>query len=222
MVDVFRGFEGGGGDLIWVPVRYTAWSAARVKVGVDRQPADERLRTRSPYLRAFVSAARAWTIWKNTSVEMSVDGDNHHYRISGRVCRGSTPGCDARLAKEVFDDVNDNDIPFTFDDETTGPRNLLLVFPIRHDVSENELKTINKTLPGHPLHPKGGDSATVTHQVDFETGDLRYHVTGKGDGPFPFLNNALGVPLFLPGVYQALWKAQSRMARRTRAGGAGQ
>ena len=98
---------------------------------------------------------------------------------------------------------------------------LLGVFPIWHEAEPEELRTVNKTEPGHPFHPPRGDPATVTHQVEWDGNVLRYRVTGTGDGPLPVLNNALGVPLFLPGVYETLWRAQSRAARRVRAAGGG-
>ena len=77
----------------------------------------------------------------------------------------------------------------------------------------DELETVNATVKGHPFHPRTGFPATVTHKVHWEDSDLRYTVTGEGDGPFPLINNVVGVPLFLRSSVWTLWKAQYRLAQ---------
>ena len=81
VVDVFWGSDGVGGHLRRVPVRHTAWSAARVRAGVDRQPADEPLLTGRQLLSICVGAVpgvnsrRPHVRWQSDKGALDVHGN---------------------------------------------------------------------------------------------------------------------------------------------------
>ena len=110
------------------------------------------------------------------------------------------------LAKQVFEHVNANDIPFIDNDLGSGERLLPNplddgIDPIYHEEYPGSLKSVNRTLLGHRYH-----EGRVTHRVYFQDGALYYEVIGKGTGPNPFKNNAFGLIVFTPDVYDALRK----------------
>ena len=121
-------------------------------------------------------------------------GGGHYYRIRGVICERSER-CDDAWADKVFDFVNRNDIPFTFDDTRKGVRNLLWSAPIYHDERHEERWSRNDTLDGHPFHPgKAG------HYIHFAKNHLIYDVIGTGTADRPSLINAIGIAIFRPGV----------------------
>jgi RHS repeat-associated protein len=136
----------------------------------------------------------------------------HTYTIRGTICSTSNPGCNADLADSVFDHVNKNDVPFSYDDSGAGKKVLIERWadatdplpdfghkfsnqPIEHFEYPDAWTSVNVALPGHNFYP-----GTVTHQVYFESGSLYYEVRGTGTGSFPSFNNRMGIDLFEPGV----------------------
>ncbi len=137
---------------------------------------------------------------KGVQVETSVDGDSHRYVITARICKRSAI-CNEEWANRVYDHVNKNDVPFSWDDEGDGEKGLLLgTQPIYHEEFPSLQRSVNTTREGHVFHP-----GEVTHEVLFgEDGYLQYVVTGTGSGGIPSLNNAMGVLTFRPGAADVL------------------
>ncbi len=139
---------------------------------------------------------------RRISVETSVDGDYHEYKISGLICNASAAGCNSAYADKVYGHVNANDIPFTDNDLTAG---LHVLGPARDPIThtQNSLTrtSVNIAERGHTFYP-----GTVTHQVHFRDGGLYYDLTGVGTGSMPGFNNFVGETLFRPGVANAVNK----------------
>mgnify|MGYP006939816741 FL=1 len=145
---------------------------------------------------------------KRVTVTQSVDGDNHEYRVRGLICSASSEECSASYADQVFESVNQNDVPFSDKDLGSGNKNLISWArrpfgsqPIYHSEDITNRTSVNITMEGHNFHP--GD---VTHRVHFENGNLYYDMVGIGTGSFPGFNNWVGIKLFGPGVQSAVDK----------------
>ncbi|MCP3427996.1 RHS repeat-associated core domain-containing protein [Alteromonas sp. LMIT007] len=159
---------------------------------------------------AEASNARKRNRFVNSRIRQtsSTDGDYHEYSIKGRICSESQAACNAQLADSIFEDVNNNDVPFHDGDLGSGPKNLIDGIPrplgnqpIIHIEFPDQRMSVNVVLDGHNFHP--GD---VTHRVYFEDGNLFYEVTGTGSGWAPGFNNTAGQVLFRPGVSQVVRK----------------
>ncbi len=132
----------------------------------------------------------------STTMSTNDETNEHVYKISGKICDASAEGCNAALADKVYDEVNNNDIPFTDDDLREGRHYLTpLDDPITHRQSTALRTSVNIAEEGHTFYP-----GTVTHQVHFRDGALYYDLTGVGTGQLPAFNNHVGEFLFRPGV----------------------
>ncbi len=131
-------------------------------------------------------------IFSNSSV---VDGV-HNYQIFGMVCAGGL-GCDEQLAMQASEFSDSRDVPFWFGDKGTGIKHPLFQ-PIDHQEHPGQMMSINKTLPGHFLHPEQVVFQTrwLTGHVVYNQAPLYYSVVGRGAGSFPRANNVLGLGLF--------------------------
>ncbi len=112
------------------------------------------------FVYAFNEAAGEWARneRRGISTETSVNGRTgaHRYKITGIICRQSTPGCDQILADRVYTDVNANDVPFTSNDLGNGQRNLIPWLPrplgnqpIEHFENVGLRTSLNVALDGH-------------------------------------------------------------------------
>ena len=125
-----------------------------------------------------------------------MDGDQHRYVITARICKRS-PVCDEAWADRVYDHVNRNDVPFSRDDKGDREKGLLLgTQPIFHEELPSLRRSVNRTRQGHIFHP-----GEVAHEVLFGEDDhLQYVITGTGSGGNPRITNAAGVWTFRRGA----------------------
>ena len=136
--------------------------------------------------------AYAYDAAGNLKSKTSSVGDSQRYVISARICKRSTI-CNEAWANRVYDHVNRNDVPYSWDDEGTGDKDLLLGSqPIYHEEFPSLRRSVNTTREGHIFHP-----GEVTHEVLLgDDGYLQYVITGTGSGGNPSFQNAAEVLTF--------------------------
>ena len=101
----------------------------------------------------------------------------------------------------MFEHVNQNDVPYTLDDEGEGPRVLFGGNPIEHEELLADRRSRSWTSEGHIFH-----EGTALHDVYFGDDDYLYYVvTGRGSGGYALLNLLVGFERFLPGVIDVLY-----------------
>ena len=143
-----------------------------VSLGQETSPADVPM---SGGVRATTRAGSRAASEVGVTVETSVDGNSHRYVIRARICKRSAD-CNEAWADRVFDFVNRNDVPFSWDDLGSGRKSILLrTQPIDHAEDPSLRRSVNLTVQGHRFH-----QGQVVHQVTFGTDDyLDYVIIGR-------------------------------------------
>ena len=179
-------------------IPYAVFNAVRSTVSLGREtaPADATMSGGGQASGQPSSAARGVGV----TIETSVDGDSHGYVIRARICKRSAV-CNEAWADRVFDHVNRNDVPYSWDDLGSGRKDLFLgTQPIDHQEYPLLRRSVNTTLEGHRFHP-----GEVAHEVTFgQDGYLDYVIIGTGSDGSPRFTNAIGVLTFRPGAREVV------------------